>query len=450
MLVIEVGFPAGRCYAGCGDAPDTPEWPPHPSRLYSALVASACTGREAPDLRARAALEWLEEQPPPVIQAPPADVTPAPTGYVPPGDVNRQAGKVEHPVHRLRKDRFFPAAFIHEEPVVRYGWRESPPGDVLDALDTLSAGMTHVGTSHSMVVARTTEADVEYPTHLPGTPGDDFLRCPVPGRLNELMELHSRAKPYVRRPLSGYEPLVGYSVVDGRLRHLRSPYGAFHVLRFRGLGHGMESAQLLGRGLRRAVMSRLSDPIPEAVHGHGEAPHVAWLPLSDVGHRHAGGRIMGMAVAVPRSMQESEQQALLAALGAVAESGVHLDDGRDYRLEPLPLDRPAPRTLDERTWSGASRHWATISPVVPDRLPRRERERYVRASIADSLVRVGYPEPESVEVGRYSWVDGVPAAHRFPSRLPRYHAAICFPQEVRGPVIAGRLRHFGVGFFRPV
>ena len=110
MFALEVGFPGGRFYGASADAPAAAEWPPHPSRLYSALVASACAGGAMTDQQ-RAALLWLESQSAPRIEAPMADTRPYPVSYVPPGDCNRQKGKIEHPVFRIRKDRYFPAAY---------------------------------------------------------------------------------------------------------------------------------------------------------------------------------------------------------------------------------------------------------------------------------------------------------------------------------------------------
>ena len=65
---IEVNFLTGRFVATCHNDRRQPEWPPHPARLFSALVA-AWADTEAPDVAERAALEWLESQAPPGIAA---------------------------------------------------------------------------------------------------------------------------------------------------------------------------------------------------------------------------------------------------------------------------------------------------------------------------------------------------------------------------------------------
>lgn len=66
MFQLEVAFPTGRYYAARADDPTQPEWPPHPGRLLSALVAAA-GAQETDALRdaSMTALRWLEEQGPP-------------------------------------------------------------------------------------------------------------------------------------------------------------------------------------------------------------------------------------------------------------------------------------------------------------------------------------------------------------------------------------------------
>ncbi len=65
---IEVNFLTGRFVATCHNDRRQPEWPPHPARLFSALVA-AWADADEPDSAERAALKWLESQAPPGIAA---------------------------------------------------------------------------------------------------------------------------------------------------------------------------------------------------------------------------------------------------------------------------------------------------------------------------------------------------------------------------------------------
>ncbi len=66
MFAIEINFLTGRYVATSHYNRRLPEWPPHPARLFSALVAEWAVEQDPTE---RQALEWLEAQPPPSITA---------------------------------------------------------------------------------------------------------------------------------------------------------------------------------------------------------------------------------------------------------------------------------------------------------------------------------------------------------------------------------------------
>ncbi len=155
MFSLRVEFPSGRYVAARSDDSSVPEWPPHPSRLFSALVAAAyqLSGGMS-EARCRA-LTWLESQPAPDIFAPAADLQAAPVSYVPPGDCIERKGKkgeekYEHPVHRWRQARYFPEARILGAASVQFFWPNDPGSDIRASLGEIAQGVSHVGTSHSM------------------------------------------------------------------------------------------------------------------------------------------------------------------------------------------------------------------------------------------------------------------------------------------------------------
>ena len=105
-LVLELEFLTGRCVASRRDDRATAEWPPHPTRLFSALAAAffECGFGDAE----RAALQWLEQQNPPAIAAPRVWIRTAVASFVPvnPGEKeeNDQYMKRKED-HDLPKDR---------------------------------------------------------------------------------------------------------------------------------------------------------------------------------------------------------------------------------------------------------------------------------------------------------------------------------------------------------
>jgi len=66
MLCVEVELLAGRYAATAHNDRSRAEWPPHPARFFSALVA-ALHDQEPVDTHERAALLWLEQQEPPSL-----------------------------------------------------------------------------------------------------------------------------------------------------------------------------------------------------------------------------------------------------------------------------------------------------------------------------------------------------------------------------------------------
>lgn len=87
MIAIRVEYLTGRAVATEYNDRDFAEWPPHPARLYSALVA-AWADVDAPCEAERSVLDWLATQPAPSIAASGATRRIVRDHYVPVNDVN--------------------------------------------------------------------------------------------------------------------------------------------------------------------------------------------------------------------------------------------------------------------------------------------------------------------------------------------------------------------------
>ena len=88
MLAIEVDYLTGRAVASDRQSRSQAEWPPHPQRLFSALVAAMYEGDFGED--AREALEWLERLEPPEMLVPESARRACFETYVPVNDNNQQ------------------------------------------------------------------------------------------------------------------------------------------------------------------------------------------------------------------------------------------------------------------------------------------------------------------------------------------------------------------------
>jgi len=209
--------------------------------------------------------------------------------------------------------------------------------------------------------------------------------------------------------------------------------------------------------------------LPEWLTGHqrdgarSERPHVAYLPLAFVGHPHADGHLMGLAVATPATLERRERGVLWQIIEQVCQAGLNL--GRLGRWCIAFEDRELPpQSLRVPTWTAPERGapcWASVTPVAFDKHPKvKDRavyEQLVSAMIRDGCRRIGLPEPIQVRPTPVSAHHGAPASRDFPALARKdgtcrrhIHAVLVFDQPVRGPIAVCAGRYRGYGLFRPL
>jgi CRISPR-associated protein Csb2 len=185
------------------------------------------------------------------------------------------------------------------------------------------------------------------------------------------------------------------------------------------------------------------------------------MPLALVGHPQTDGRLLGVAAALPTSLDAEERRQVLRVLVRVGE--LRLGDLGVWSLVRELGDRPS-WNLRPEAWtahpSGAT-HWSTVTPAAFDRHPKeKDRAAYQREAaemISGACAAIGLPRPREVVVTQVSAHLGVPPAHVFP-RLRRKdgterrhaHTILVFDEPVRGPVLIGAGRYRGYGVCRPI
>lgn len=249
MIALEIELLTGRYVATSFNDRSAPEWPPHPARLFSALVATAHEHEELTS-SARPALKWLEEQGAPEIEASDAEPRSVIPTYVPgnysgvvlgwkdaeeklekarvalataettgdkkatksaktalakaekafetetakiladdgKGDTYRAQEML--PDRRGRQPRALPAMTPHV-PRVRYVWRGAEPPDTVKAtLGALSQKVVRLGHSSSFVSCRVVERAASEGTELkrwrPSTSPGVSMRVVSEGQLSRL------------------------------------------------------------------------------------------------------------------------------------------------------------------------------------------------------------------------------------------------------------------------
>jgi CRISPR-associated protein Csb2 len=242
------------------------------------------------------------------------------------------------------------------------------------------------------------------------------------------------------------------------------------VLSLSGHRLTLPSTLKLLQALRNAVMKNCpQQPPPEWLSGHtpdgkpSGAPHLTFLPLPFVGREHSDGKLMGVALALPRDLDAAEADRCLGAL-LRDESGlphsIRLFDGQwfDCQAEWETRESP-PWSLRPETWTGPARRWASVTPVVLDRhFDGKDKWEQAAESVKTACERIGLPRPSEVLLHPVSMFEGVPRGNEFPpitrksdgGRMHHAHAVIVFDEDVIGPVLAGAGRFRGYGLCRPL
>jgi CRISPR-associated protein Csb2 len=465
MLAIEVEYLTGVAFA-TGDG--GPDWPPQPDRLFSALVASwGARGRQP---RERLALEWLETQPVPRIACSGAARRTPVEVYVPPNDLRGLGGVPQF--RKNRQPRHFPAAIPHV-PRVRFLWPDEPEADTLDALDALARDTSYLGHSASLVRCRVMAVEQ------PADDTQEARRRIYPGRLDELDDrFHAGRRPLLEH---GGAPPAAARPAEVPAAVPASVFGADWIVLADDGGTVPDpvAAAVAAKTLLQAVLTGYGDgKAPPWVTGHAAdgsplaAPHLAAVPLLDAGWRWSQGRLMGMALVLPRDIEVGrrrrdpdaleKEEGLFHALGRVRTAdaqgvtlALRLPGGLEWRLRREAA--PEKASLRPARYCRPSRLWASVTPIALDRHPKAKGD--AESSIMDACERIGLPRPVQVVAAKHSALTGTHPARPRPGapdwtrwRLPGAlngrrltHAVIRFADRIAGPVMLGAGRFAGLG-----
>lgn len=524
MFALGVRYLMGWSMAASdGAKKEHAEWPPHPDRVFMALAATWFeTGEDAEEGEA---LRWLEALPAPELAVSEAEHRTVVRSYVPVNDTAlskkntiaklvadaqaplgalKKAGLSQLPEYRSRQDRGFPVAVPHN-PVFHLIWPDADSVAHRNSIESLARKFTHIG--HPASFAQLwVEDSPDNPVWLPAEAAAALrLRIPNLGRLKYLAERCNRAEvisyadmqaqregtkgkdrkrlaekmeqqfggqvPVSRRPEPGR--WQGYAR-KGSIKESDTPGSLFDprllVLALSGKRLNLRATLKLTEALRGVMLKSCPQPVPEWLSGHAsngaasKNPHLALLPLPFVGAEHADGRIMGLAIAVPRDVSSDEAARCLYPLLWNQETGeptrIHLFDGQWFECTAEMDHRESPPfNLRVETWTRPAKIWASVTPVVLDRhFDGADKWERAAETVKDACERIGLPRPHEVLLHPVSLVEGVPHAREFPyltrkqdaGRMHHSHAVLVFEQPVSGPIIVGAGRFRGYGLCRPI
>ena len=494
---------------------DQVEWPPHPGRVFMAMAAAHF--QEGDSEEEREALKWLESLDDPEVFAADCEERPAVTSYVPVNDKPILDNKKGMPLQsapgitRDRQARTFARAWLEDENVFLH-WPDKPDNNVTptreiaESLAKICDRVTRIGHSISFVqvrVVKNPEWENQSAKLQKWIPNDAQakrqFRVLGKGTLNYLRKQYkgteSKKKHNVQPPHPRLSSWQGYAlerekseasapgtVFDEKsliIRRLCRESGDYRAL-------DVVSTLRITSALQKALIKTAADwdiDLPEEISGHkpdkspSERPHLAILPLAYVGSEHANGRLMGLALSLPRKCSAAVRRILLKCLAKMCDgttdSSPQLKLGKlgVWNLDGIVEERP-PFNLQASTWTAMPKgetEWGTVTPIVLDRHPKAKNIAEYRAEVAKTIQTAcervldsKTPEKEMPRIVHVALLPvsphlGAPPSHSFPQmerksggQCRHTHALIVFDKPIVGPLLVGAGRYRGYGFCRPI
>lgn len=459
-LAIDIELVTGSYEAQLADR--EPEWPPHPYRVFAALVAAAGASPTPAEEECLVAMADLGA---PVIYAP-KDVWPTKKYKVwVPGSTTAKGEEKTY----VKQPVFANRAMVVGTPKVRFEWPSA--GSVDHAvLAGLLGRIGHLGRCGGIVVAGIGDVGKQPEGTSTWVPDEHGKSLRVASR----RALSSMRSVYARN-MGDYPNYVWhrYRRADEDVEDVATgPWKALCCYRLSGTPdlQGTDALAICGavRSASLKALGRLSGEKGAEWSGHDAdgkptcVAHVAWVPLVFADAQYANGRVLGVGVALPERV---------AAPPIPDEISF---GGHSYSVESTADLLRVPWTLQEERWVRPSRAWATVTPIA---LPKRHGRKKVRGKdgtlrikprrrltdeevgdeIAAAFTEAGFPMPAEVRAGPGPMVTGSEPARNYlsrrrPDEMPRRlaHAIACFDQPVSGPVMVGFYRHFGLGLLAPI
>ncbi len=393
---------------------------------------------------------------------------------------------------RTGQPRTYPSVTL-ADPRVIFSWHETPDPVIYDCLDNLLSRLTRLGHSSSLVSCRLSDSTTLPPDYVPSERGE-VVRSIRKGQLESLEFEHAQHQGSKPRTLP-------FTAIRYRSRHTANGYtsgsvrpdtaGQWQMFEFLPASRRLPSTRTaeIAKVLRATLFSYAEDPLPEGLTGHrhdgtpSSSPHVGFLPLPHIGHEHADGRLMGVAIAIPDSIDGRSHRSVLRAIGTweathrvdrsrEVRPWLYLKLGRGGRIAMIRQVAASDLVaLRPKVWRGPSAHWVSATPVALPTHPgvlgkgtataRAKAWRRAEKGITAACQHVGLPEPKRVSVSFEPFIHGVRPAQHFPAfrqgdRRGRgvarrlVHASVTFAEPIAGPLVLGAGRYLGLGLMRPV
>jgi len=468
-LLLSIYFLDDR-YHGLTDNGDRPEWPPSPFRVFQALVAGNARGPTISE-SLKNALQWLESlKEPPDIIAPQAQTGRTSLTYV-----------LNNVSSRSRTPKTIQPTLLNGDRLVQYAWKfDASDADSVKHAESLKDAARHInalGWGIDLAVGNgdIVEALPPLPEHRiqyhPANAGFSWgldLRVP---RQESLLSLERTYGDFIRRyELPGVTKLESAGAIYDLCRYVvgaTRPNVAFRLVNADGdtisVRHQMLAPLV---GLVRALANHSDvaaslgqDVIDREIKGHPKEStneRVSILPLPTIRKGPTDGRIRRIMLAQPYDSNGM----LCERLGRLFDGQELTAFSEDDRFPPIFLERITRRDTVLPYYTGISRVWASVTPVLlPGYDDRKEhhgdhQKRLARAEqlVCKALRHAGIAIPAYVELSHVPcWTGSLHAQEYNPreklAHYPRWHVRLTFERPWMGPLVIGAGRHCGFGLF---
>jgi CRISPR-associated protein Csb2 len=462
FLSISIRLLDGR-FHGLTDDGRASEWPPSPMRLYQALLAGAAPRWVHTAIRdqERPAFIWLEEQPAPIIIAPPMKQGMKQLTYVP---NNNDPGKNE------RTGKFVQPIILGDDRQIEFRYAMDP-GDQKAAhhagiLVQIARHIRCFGWGIDLAIGHGVIGPLSPPassriiyTPAGGIAGGNILRIPQLGTLESLEQAHlvkgnrhiipgaltlENVQPVFSEVVyttSAVRHFVAFKFVDSDEDHVAYRTDAIKEIS----GHLRHAAGTGCAGFDKALIDGM-------IMGHPkDSPRMSILPLPSIGHEHSDGLVRRVLFVEPFGFDGK----LVAHLRKCLEQHEMLFEGDCPWPSSILAALPRSDSVLKR-FVATSKTWASVTPVLLPGHNQRKQDDHGKAIeracqlVNKSLQQAGIATSATFEISRIPYWRGSLHVRAYSPRQklahnPRYHVKITFDREITGPLSIGAGSHVGFG-----
>ena len=511
FLTLQVRFIA-HSYSGIRlreDRSEELDWPPSPGRVLEALLSAALLGMKLSDEqreKTESAFRWFEALGAPEIWASAQDESLQTRFRLAIPQNNPNKNKLEQHSTLLSPTR--KAVSRTDDPLeVHYFWaiEETPENERhLEILQDAAARVSYLGRAEDraeLSLAITVEStNARLVRWTPQPDGDTFLWVPREGTTKGLRrryderpkwrQLKPAAQDWMeRRPYSDDAPRPRQPV-EVAIFQLFPDNDDPDAL---ALSCDPETSGLWREFFRSRIVhlarneAYWDDPklASELLAGHAanglpaQRPHLAVVPLPTFNRDHtADGRVRRVALIGYASPEvESDARDIYRTLFRALDRDVEEVDTPFSKAGVFPIRLHRVSHHDDKIWRplcGKSRVWCSLTPSAisrgftvpkhtPDGRSLSSNERYQRKLsewaklLRDSLRHINLPDQliaeTLIEVSATPFLPKLHRAERYRApgeKAVLTHVRLTFPEPVKGPIVLGDRRYFGLGLFAAV